>query len=615
MNSFIQNIILCNFIFVTLFNASASADEKLMEFSLSREWQSHLLYFRKNATASLVRKDSPFFLSSGGYENSKKELKASLKMFQNPENYLKRDRGHPQCLFPARFAIIKKAFKLKVPSVTCPALEEWKMKFKAQEIAVVFASQFVSNPASVMGHSFLMFKDKNNSSYLNLNLGYAAEVPPEEGALIYAYKGLTGGYKGLFFTNFYYEKIHEYKNIEQRDMWEYVLNLDQEEKESFINLAWELKQNAFFDYYFLDENCSYLILALIEAVRPEVRLVNGYGFYVPPYVTLQKLQESSLIKETLFHPSLRKELLNRYKNLTGPEKSSLIEIVQGEKLPGKTGALFNDTIANYLLLKKHLNEGLMQSEDKALFQEVLLRRSQQKDYKIPSPSLPTSPLNAHRPHHIEYSVGRISERKSYQELTIRPGIHHIMDKPDGFLKHSGFSFFEAGIRHFPETGSLEFREYKLFEVQNSNFYHPLDPALAWKISAKGAKRELFCAECFVHEFSFSVGGSFDLNFFELNLLGGVKEMASDGLPRGHLLRSLLEVELLKDFSYSKVRFSNIISSSFDKNHPFFRLDTTLSLRIFELFPHCHIGLDLKYQTLLRGNKSFFDNSLVFNYDF
>jgi hypothetical protein len=615
MNSFIQNIILCNFIFIIFFNASASTEERVSEFSLSRRWQSHLLYSRKNATASLVRKDSPFFLSSRGYKDPRKELIASLEMFKDPDNYIKRDRGHPQCLFPARFEIIKKAFKLKVSQVICPALEEWKMKFKAQEIAVVFASQFVSNPASVMGHSFLMFKDKDNSSYLNPNLGYAAEVPPEEGALIYAYKGLTGGYKGLFFTNYYYEKIHEYKNIEQRDMWEYVLNLNQEEKEAFIKLAWELKQNAFFDYYFLDENCSYLILALIEAVRPGAQLVNGYGFYVPPYITLQKLQESSLIEETVFHPSLRKELLNHYENLNGTEKSALIKTVQGEKLPEETGALFNDTLASYLLLKKHANEGVMKPDDKALFQEVLLRRSQQQDYKIPSPPLSTSPLNAHGPHQFDYSIGRISGKNSYQELSFRPGIHDIMDKPDGFLKHSGFNFFETGVRHFPDTGSIEFSEYKLFEIQNSNIYHPLDPALAWKISAKGIKRELFCSDCFVHEFSFSVGGSFDLNLFELNILGGVKEVVSTGLTRGHLLRSLLEVELLKDFSHSKVRLSNIISSSFHRGHPFFRLDTSLNLRVFELFSHCHAGLDLRYQALLRGNKSFFDNSLVINYDF
>ncbi|MFX4232194.1 DUF4105 domain-containing protein, partial [Aliarcobacter butzleri] len=60
----------------------------------------------------------------------------------------------------------------------------------------------------------------------------------------------------------YYEKIKEYNNLVQRDVWEYDLNLSQEEINKLVLHTWVLK-DSYANYYFFKENCSYNVLWLL----------------------------------------------------------------------------------------------------------------------------------------------------------------------------------------------------------------------------------------------------------------------------------------------------------------------------------------------------------------
>ena len=49
----------------------------------------------------------------------------------------------------------------------------------------------------------------------------------------------------------YYEKIKEYSNLENRDIWEYSLEFTPDEVERMLLHLWELK-DIYTDYYFFD---------------------------------------------------------------------------------------------------------------------------------------------------------------------------------------------------------------------------------------------------------------------------------------------------------------------------------------------------------------------------
>ena len=86
----------------------------------------------------------------------------------------------------------------------------------------------------------------------------------EKNGLTFAIQGLIGGYPGTFSVLPYYIKVREYSNLENRDLWEYELNLSPEEIEIFVDHLWELG-STYFAYYYLSENCSYHVLGLLEA--------------------------------------------------------------------------------------------------------------------------------------------------------------------------------------------------------------------------------------------------------------------------------------------------------------------------------------------------------------
>ncbi|MCB9710367.1 MAG: DUF4105 domain-containing protein [Nitrospiraceae bacterium] len=112
-------------------------------------------------------------------------------------------------------------------------------------------------------------------------MNYAADVPPDAG-IEFAYKGIMGGYKGFFSTIPYYMKVKEYRDIENRDIWEYRLNFSSEQNHRLLMHAWELG-NAYFDYYFFRENCAYHILSLLEIANPHLHLTDQFPIAtIPP---------------------------------------------------------------------------------------------------------------------------------------------------------------------------------------------------------------------------------------------------------------------------------------------------------------------------------------------
>lgn len=604
---FISIFILINTIFFSCPHAFA------IEERAFNSWSKNLLFFGKQ---SLVAKGSPFFISSNGYKDPLAELNASLELFRKPEQFIKQNKGHPECIYPARYHFLKSHFNFKDSQVKCPALEKWLEQVRGDEIAIVYASQFVSNPASVMGHTFLHIIDKNNPDFLNTSLGYAAQVPKDEGPFSYAYNGLTGGYPGIFFENPFYEKIHEYSNMEQRDVWEYHLALTQDEKLLFLYLLWELRLNANFDYYFLNENCSFLLVALVEAVTGK-DLTSGYGIYIAPYLTVQKLNEEGLIQKESFRPSLRTKLKSQFSHLDQIEKKAVLDSWKKKKiLKTVNEPVVVEALMTNLLYKKNKQEGYLSKKDKSYLEELMVKRSTQPVFEENEILPPESPLNSHRPKFLDYRLGSKEDGGNFQSLTLRPGIHQYMDKPAGFLSNSAFSFLEGEFSYFSEDGSLFWERLTIFNLVNINPYFILDPRISYKVKSEVRRRDLLCQECSIFNFEFLLGGSVDLLKREtLNFFIGIEEQASRKIKHGHQPWGKFELELIEDFDSQRLRLSQALSYPLIHCNDLLKVNYQIEYRYFDVFDHVHLGIDLKHAFFVSGEKSFFDFSFVSSYDF
>jgi hypothetical protein len=215
---------------------------------------------------------------------------------------------------------------------------------------LVFSSYFIGNPSSAFGHTLIRLnraqipQEGETFDLLDTGVNYAASIT-NTNPLYYVYGGLFGGFDGVFQSVPYYNKVREYNDFEARDLWEYDLNLSQDEVDMATAQFWELGYTRF-PYWFLFKNCSYFLLAVIDAARPSqlpaFDLVKRSKFYNIPSDTLHTLYETpGLVRNLRYRPSARTLFEQRYQSLPDDEKRVFDEWLDHSKeiKPSENGNL------------------------------------------------------------------------------------------------------------------------------------------------------------------------------------------------------------------------------------------------------------------------------------
>ncbi|RME64368.1 MAG: DUF4105 domain-containing protein, partial [Nitrospirae bacterium] len=277
--------------------------------------------------------DPRFFLSPSGKTDPEAELIATVEALFDRQ--VEGDE-HALCRFPARARWLMDRLEIKkeaLPEVNCRSLDEFLQAVSPEKAYLVFASSFMGSPASMFGHTFLIISPKGtDSKLLSYAANYAAEATDRNG-LLYAFKGVFGFYKGYFTVLPYYDKIRQYSNMEHRDLWEYPLNLTPEEVRFMVLHLWELK-GIYSYYYFFDENCSYHLLFLLDAVRPEKSMTDRFSFWVIPVDTIRWAMKRGLILPPVFRASKVTKIRAYAEGLDSELIELAKEVAQGGKPPG-----------------------------------------------------------------------------------------------------------------------------------------------------------------------------------------------------------------------------------------------------------------------------------------
>ena len=254
--------------------------------------------------------DARFFLAQNG--NTKSELHATIDALLNESTF---DDNSTACRFPARKAWLKEQLEgIEFPEVKCDEYDKILDRLDPKSATLVFPSAHINSPASMFGHTFLRINSAYDSKLLSYAINYAADADPsKENGVIFAIKGLIGGYFGKYSLLPYYDKLKEYRDAEQRDIWEYDLNLSEEEVLRMVRHIWELNETHSF-YYLSTQNCSYNMLWFLEAARPELDLRSYFSFQVIPLETVHATKAEGVIKKHFYRPSKRTILLQYEKH-------------------------------------------------------------------------------------------------------------------------------------------------------------------------------------------------------------------------------------------------------------------------------------------------------------
>lgn len=283
--------------------------------------------------------DSAFFLAPSGPTDPSAELQATLLAIESPK-----DLGdqHAQCKFPARTRWLREQLQLTdLPKPDCREFGIWYADINPHSTVLIYPAAYLGSPSSMFGHTLLRIDPKdaqaNNTAMLSYALNFGAYIEGDDNSMLYAWRGLMGGYPGNFALMPYRDKMKEYSRLENRDLWEYQLNLTPEETGRMLEHVWELRQIQF-DYYFFDENCSYRLLELLEVARPGVELTDDFPITAIPTDTVRSIKQAGMIEGIEFRPSRERELLERAKSLSEPEQALALKISQGQ-LPPADSAL------------------------------------------------------------------------------------------------------------------------------------------------------------------------------------------------------------------------------------------------------------------------------------
>lgn len=405
--------------------------------------------------------DSRFFLSKNGKTNAKDELHATLESLLNEKRF---DNNSTACRFPARKSWLKDQLNIKdFPQVTCTEYDKILDRLNPKSATLVFPSAHINSPASMFGHTFLRINSAYKSKLLSYAINYAANANPDtENGVIFAIKGLFGGYYGKYSLLPYYEKLKEYRDTEQRDIWEYDLDLNEEEVLKMVKHMWELN-GTHSNYYFFTENCSYNMLWFIEIARPSVHLREYFTYQVTPLETIHASLSENLIKEKYYRASkrtilLKYESLLKAKNLSIPKKLvnseiSIDDIIQDNSISTQQKMYILESSIEFLEYSFSKND-----MDKQLYLEQFhnitkARATLGKGKKL-NISTPTNPINSHRAVRAAAGFGS-RESQAINFLGIRPAYHSLEDSNYGFLRGTEIEFMDVLLSYSDKKMEVE----------------------------------------------------------------------------------------------------------------------------------------------------------------
>jgi hypothetical protein len=457
--------------------------------------------------------DGPaFFLSPRGKTDPAAELEATLAGFFAPQPA---DPGlqHPQCQFPARLAWLASELGFdpaSLPRRTCEGLDTFRERLQPRSITLVFSSYYLNNPASSFGHTFLRVNKGDAAEggrrfeLVDYGVDFAA-VADTGNAVLYAVKGLTGLFQGRWNHYPYFYKVREYADYESRDLWEYDLELSAREVELLAGHLWELG-STWFDYYYLTENCSYGILAALEAAAPRLELLRHLGPIVIPADTVKALYEMpGLVRSVHFRPSIRTQFLARTAALTGPERGALDALMADERaplgpLPPAAGARALDAALDWVDFA-HARELLDNVPTPAALvkQRLMERRAglavQSEELVIPL-SRGQQPQLGHGSIRTGVGGGASSRSGALAVYDFRLALHDLADPKDGYPDLAQIEFLPTRLRYEARSNALSLERTLLVDVVSLNDYTPFDRHVSWR-AALGADtvRDAGCPGC------------------------------------------------------------------------------------------------------------------------
>jgi len=487
----------CLFYFLQTICRAATNDvdtwiEKAINLGLdkSRAWQV-LGHYKPHTDGwkSLIG-DTNFFLASSGNKNPRAELVATIHALLDSSSA--GQKADCACRFPARTSWLQHALSIpasRIPYSSCKMNSDLMLRIAPNEAVLVFPGAAFKGLGAMFGHTLIRFDAKDKSPLISYSVSYSA-LSANDNLLGYIWKGATGGYDGYYSMLPYYQKLNEYKDMEERDIWEYPLELNPDEVNLMVLHTLELR-NISSKYYFLDENCALNLLFIIEAGRPSLKLVEHYwnqpSFWVIPSDMVLFLWNEGVLKKPDYQPSLSRQIdffAQFYQKPIVDEANRLVNANNLNSKPVTEGLTHDEMevsrelaakIVQYRFSKLQITQEEFQYQYKALIQG--------NEARLPQTIPPaTPPHEGHPVERVEAAYGFLKSSQ-FLELGWRPAYHDWNDPPEGYPDQGTLNFLDIKLRYYLNPNDLKIQQAEIIRAGSLTPDNSITKRIAWSFSS------------------------------------------------------------------------------------------------------------------------------------
>lgn len=441
--------------------SSWQAQARQQQLASQPEWQA-LLHLR--GKHSLIE-DPQFILSQADF-SVERELERTLALFFSGSADA---RTAALCRYPARYVWLTRALQkpdAQDPVARCPAIAEFFDKAPAQRIDLIYASENLSSPSSMMGHVLLKLSGTTTSgSEASHAVSYFTQIGGINLPRI-LFESLVTGKPGYYTLSPYREKEDFYRLREQRNVWMYPLQLDEAQRKLLRLHLWELK-DARLSYYFHRYNCATLTRFLLAIADPA--LLKDQGLWTTPLDAVRALQSSRLLGVVETLPSDR-WLVEALSQQLPPDLVREVNaaVRNGEAwAPSPRFALRERYLGTELAraLAAYLGARGLPASAAAQQAEQASIQALQRDFAEQRLDLSQYKSPLRRPQDSQWRAGVLrSTGEDLVQLGFLPTSHRLEDSNRQSFSESALQLSDITLTLNPQNGQLELQDFQLYAM-------------------------------------------------------------------------------------------------------------------------------------------------------
>lgn len=354
------------------------------------------------------------------------------------------------CSFPARFYWVNKKFNVQksLDFSKCPDLSTFLKKAPMDKLSVVFASENISIPSSMMGHIYLQLDGKVGERAASHAISFFTDAADGNFPKL-VYETVFSGKDGYYALSPSYELRDNYLLNENRNIWNYEIMLNDEQRKLLALHLYELK-NIRLTYFFHKFNCATLLHRVLKVAYPDIPETGRP--WTTPLDVVREIHQAKIIKRQYV------ELANRWK-IKALIFSDAVTSDQVAKVK-KDGALMDSFLTKKLSLA-YL--GIKSEDENSDLESLKAQKIKIIKSLDPKKSLDLSsyknPVLTKSTAQMSLSYGDVGESRRYQ-FKIMPASHMLEDDSSQYISESELQI--STLTFGASDKRLEIDEYILY---------------------------------------------------------------------------------------------------------------------------------------------------------